>query len=78
VNKLYSSITKSIKEYENSKILVWQQEVEESSEDKLQQSLLVKDENGLIKVNFDPSLVRLLREVKYILQLELPVPQTAG
>ena len=36
-----------------------------SSEEKLKQSLLTKDENGIVKVNFDPSLIRLLREVKY-------------
>jgi len=38
---------------------------------------LTKDENGLLKVNFDPALTRLLREVKYFLLLELSVPETA-
>lgn len=33
--------------------------------------MLKKDENGLIKVNFDPSLIRLLKEVKYFILLEL-------
>jgi len=67
VYKLFMSITKSITEYENSKILEWHKEVEANSEEKLQMTLLCKDENGYIKVNFDPSLVRLLREVKYFL-----------
>ena len=51
--------------------MTWEKEVEESSKEKLKQPLLYKDENGLLKVNFDPALVRLLREVKYFLLLEL-------
>lgn len=35
VQKLYDSINKSIKNYEEGKILQWQKEVEENSEDKL-------------------------------------------
>lgn len=41
--------------------------MELNSEDKLKKFLLNKDENGIVKVNFDPSLTRLLREVKYFL-----------
>ena len=70
VQKLFQSITKSIKDYEETKILSWQKEVEQSSQEKLKQALLSKDENGLLKVNFDPALVRLLREVKYLILLE--------
>jgi len=31
-----------------------------------------------LKVNFDPILVKLLREVKYLKQLERDVPETAS
>lgn len=31
----------------------------------------------MLKVNFDPILVRLLREVKYLKQLNITVPETA-
>lgn len=31
----------------------------------------------MLKVNFDPILVRLLREVKYLKQLNIDVPETA-
>lgn len=31
-----------------------------------------------MKVNFDPILVKLLREVKYLKQLERDVPETAS
>lgn len=36
-----------------------------------------KDENGLLRVNFDPALVRLLREVRYFNLLNLKVPESA-
>ena len=78
VQKLYASITKSINEYEQSKILSWEKEVEASSQEKLKQSLLTKNEQGLLKVNFDPALVRLLREVKYFTLLGLSVPDNAA
>lgn len=77
VQKLYTNILKTIKDYEESKLLCWQKEVEDSSEDKLKQALLCKDESGLLKVNFDPALVRLLREVKYLKLLHMSVPKTA-
>jgi dynein heavy chain len=38
----------------------------------------MKDENGLLKVNFDPALVRLLKEVKYFNLLDLSVPESAS
>jgi dynein heavy chain len=44
---------------------------------------LVRDEadgieEGFLRVNFDPVLVRLLREVKYLLLLDINVPQRAS
>ena len=41
--------------------------------------LQVRDANTkLLSVNFDPSLVRLLREVKYFKLAELQVPEAAA
>ena len=42
---------------------------------KLKQALLTKDSDsyGTLNVNFDPALVRLLREVGYFLRLDLDV-----
>jgi len=79
IQKLHASISKSIKEYEDTKRNIWKKEVEENSEEKLKQTLLKKDEQGIIKVNFDSSLIRLLKEVKYFLLLELKesVPECA-
>jgi dynein heavy chain len=33
---------------------------------------------GFMRVNFDPVLVRLLREVKYLQLIEIEVPQRAA
>jgi len=35
-------------------------------------------EEGVLRVNFDPVLVRLLREVKYLLILDIQVPERAS
>jgi len=35
-------------------------------------------EEGFLKVNFDPVLVRLLREVKYLSLLDIDVPERAS
>lgn len=52
--------------------------MESSSQAKLKLPLLTRDDaTGLLSVNFDPALVRLLREVKYFLLLELDVPESA-
>lgn len=45
--------------------------MEAGTEDKLQNFLLCKNDQGLLKVNFDPALVCLLREVKYMKQLKM-------
>lgn len=83
VQKLYTNILKIIEDYEHSKFIFWEKEVDENTNEKLKLFLLCKDEsaenkeNGLLKVNFDHTLVRLLREVKYLKLLGSQVPETA-
>jgi dynein heavy chain len=78
VNKVYSTIMASLKEFETQKIEEWGREVELSSHAKLKLPLLVRNaDTKHLVVNFDPALVRLLREVKYFLLLGLSVPTTA-
>lgn len=75
---MYASISASLREYENLKIEEWGRDVEASSQAKLMLPLLIRDPNkSLLSVNFDPALVRLLREVKYFLLLGLMVPDSA-
>jgi len=39
---------------------------------------LKREDNELLRVNFDPALIRLLRETRYFLQLDQSVPQSAS
>jgi dynein heavy chain len=78
VSKVYLTIIASLQEFENQKIEEWGRDVELSSHAKLKLPLLVRNpETRLLQVNFDPALVRLLREVKYFLLLGFSVPDTA-
>jgi len=57
--------------------------VENNTEEQLNKFLLVREETevaveGFIRVNFDPVLVRLLREVKYLQLLDIEVPERAS
>jgi dynein heavy chain len=78
MEKMYDSIVVKLEEYEAKKITEWTSEIDSQSQAKLMQSLLNRDkESRMIAVNFDPALVRLLREVKYSLLLKLEVPPNA-
>ena len=83
VQKLYASLCKNLREYNDLKIKQWEQGVEEHTEDQLNKFLLYREETpaaeeGFVRVNFDPVLVRLLREVKYLLLLDIEVPERAS
>lgn len=59
------------------------QGVEENTEEHLNKFLLVCEDTdvaveGFMRVNFDPVLVRLLREVKYLQLIDIEVPQRAN
>ena len=79
VEKLYNAISKMLRDYKESKILAWEKDIQASSEEKLRQFLLVREEpDKTLKVNFDPSIVRLLKEVKYLYQLNINIPDNAA
>jgi len=78
VHKLYTSIMKGLKEFEQLKIKQWEGTVDENSQSKLLLPVLKKNQDGkTISVNFDQALVELLREVKYLLLLDKDVPEKA-
>lgn len=79
IRLMYGVLTRAMAEYEQGKIQKWYAEVARTSDDKLKLPLLVKDPSDpvLIRVNFDPALVRLLREVKYFMILEVEIPEQA-
>ena len=71
-----------MREFEQEKIEGWEKAVEENTENQLNKFLLVREENdiapeGYVRVNFDPILTALLREVKYLQLLDINVPERA-
>jgi dynein heavy chain len=83
VQKLYASLCKNLREYNDIKIKQWEQGVEEQTEDQLNKFLLYREPTplaveGFVRVNFDPVLVRMLREVKYLNLLDITVPERAS
>ncbi|CAG9462750.1 unnamed protein product [Pedinophyceae sp. YPF-701] len=76
---MYESLQKAVQEYEGKKVREWYDEVARTSDDKLKLPLLKRDAENetFITVNFDPALVRLLREVKYFKILEVDIPESA-
>eukprot|EP00656_Telonema_subtile_P018040 TRINITY_DN1972_c0_g1_i10.p1 TRINITY_DN1972_c0_g1~~TRINITY_DN1972_c0_g1_i10.p1 ORF type:complete len:4525 (-),score=1414.93 TRINITY_DN1972_c0_g1_i10:97-13671(-) len=76
----HSHILELLHSYNNQKQKDWAKEVDESVVSKLKLPLLIMADEGPdkgLQVNFDPSLVRMLREVGYFLKLNLDVPDTA-
>jgi len=79
VTKVQKAIMSSLLDFEKQKIEEWGGDVEATSSAKLELPLLrrAEDESRQLNTNFDPALVRLLREVKYFLLLGLSVPDSA-
>jgi dynein heavy chain len=83
VQKLYDSLVKNIREYNEQKVMEFNKGVEDNTEVHLNKYLLFREptpvaEEGFVRVNFDPNLERLLREVKYLKNLEIEVPERAS
>ena len=88
--RAYEAIVASMAEFEARIYSEWTEEMEHTSQDKLKQNLLLREDtgenSGMLRVNFDPALVCLLREVKYFKLLNdckaesqslIPIPESA-
>eukprot|EP00201_Polytomella_parva_P017476 CAMPEP_0175071536 /NCGR_PEP_ID=MMETSP0052_2-20121109/19298_1 /TAXON_ID=51329 ORGANISM="Polytomella parva, Strain SAG 63-3" /NCGR_SAMPLE_ID=MMETSP0052_2 /ASSEMBLY_ACC=CAM_ASM_000194 /LENGTH=4543 /DNA_ID=CAMNT_0016338719 /DNA_START=12 /DNA_END=13643 /DNA_ORIENTATION=- len=78
----YDHLREDMVAYAQRAVEAWCVQVEATSDEKLNQPLLMITETskeGLVflGVNFDPALVRLLRETKYFLLLSIEVPESA-
>ena len=88
----YDALMKEMAEYQGKAIAAWCEQVAATSDEKLNLPLLQvvepasrdgagnepePDALGVLAVNFDPALIRLLRETKYFLLLQFEVPETA-
>ena len=71
----HDALLQALHDFETASYDAWARGVEETSAAKLRQPLLVRDaETKLLAVNFDPDLVRLLREVHTAASCHLPPP----
>jgi len=79
VEKQYQNLLKLLDEYAQHCYSAWEATNVDIAKDKLKMKLLRRvDKTGLIKVNFDPALVRLLREVRFFLIFDIQVPADAN
>ena len=88
VFKIYNLAIQLFDEHEQKQFGGWCEAIESVGQDKLKQPLLVRYTDGgfdgkgkglpLLRVNFDPALTKLLREVKYLKLLKLEVPESAN
>ncbi|KNC98871.1 dynein beta chain, flagellar outer arm [Spizellomyces punctatus DAOM BR117] len=76
VKTKYESLYETLENYERSIFTRWSDTITDESETNLQKPLLVR-EDGLLKVNFDPKVVALLREVRYFEALTVQPPPAA-
>jgi len=78
VVKSYKATMTKLREFANKQIAMLGSDLEAASMQKLKQTLLRRDpKTRMLDVNFDPTLVALLREVKYFLLAGHSVPETA-
>jgi dynein heavy chain len=78
VVKAYDGLQALLHEFMSEQHAKWVAAGDEVSQAKLKQPLLTRHgATQLLAVNFDPQLVKLLREVKYLLELGHEVPESA-
>lgn len=76
--RIHDQTLQTLDEYEKRRYSEWKQEAVEEAAKRLHMRLLRRhDRTGLLKVNFDPALVRLLREVRFFLIYGMEVPPEA-
>ena len=78
--RAHSAIMASLRDFEVQHVDNWCLEQESTGTEKLKQNLLRREEDAehpYLRVNFDPALVCLLREVKYFTMLKIEVPDSA-
>ena len=77
VQQLYISFAKAVMHYENELFQRWSESVEASAMHNLKQTILRKDSDGNVFVNFHPDLRRLISETRYLDRMGFTIPETA-
>lgn len=76
--RIHDQTLEALDEYERRRYSEWKEEAVGEAAKRLHLRLLRRhDRTGLLKVNFDPALVQLLREVRFFLIYGLEVPAEA-
>lgn len=76
IDNSYHSIHNMINEYGSTSKTTWDDKAKSASGEKQRKPILTKLQ-GLITVNFDPELLQLLKEVKYLKILNMDIPAEA-
>lgn len=82
--KLYTIFVGELTDFEKGNVDAWSASIETSTQVKLKNSLLRREVEteeaafGLLHVNFDPLIVKLLKESKYFILLGLSIPDRAA
>lgn len=78
VSNKYTELYSTLEAYEKNLYNSWASDISDESEANLHKPLIVKGEDGLLQVNFDPRVVALLREVRYMASLQVEPPDVAS
>ncbi|KAJ3051836.1 hypothetical protein HK097_007152 [Rhizophlyctis rosea] len=73
----HAELLQTLDTYEQTVYNAWSATIVDESEQNLNKPLLVR-EKGLLRVNFDPKVVALLREVRYFEALQVKPPEAAA
>lgn len=78
VDRQYQNLLKMLEGYQQTRYYTWEQKEVDTAKERLKMRLLRRQEKtGLLKVNFDPALVKLLREVRFFLIFGIEAPEAA-
>ncbi|XXQ31198.1 Dynein heavy chain, cytoplasmic [Plasmodiophora brassicae] len=78
IQKIFTTVLDAMATYQAGKVEDWKKEIDTTTQESLRKPLLRYDAaQERYYVNFDDDVVRLLREVKYLLQMEVAVPENA-
>lgn len=78
IKSKYDVIFNDLDDYENRVFSKWSDTIIDESDVNLRKPLLVRDPSMLLRVNFDPKVVALLREVRYMDALSVKSPEVAA
>ena len=81
IKNSYNSIYNMINDYGKKSKEEWDDRAKNDSQEKIKNFILSKkktDNHMLLNVNFDPALLQLLKEVKYLKILDMEIPEQAN